>query len=124
MGPITSTLTKDEATGLRGTVIELSILDPGIGYTTGTNICTHTTSKFGADGHVPVTLDQSSLGCEKVDVLHVDITVDSYGAVLTAEPYYLKRGFFYNVGDTVAISKADEKYDNAILEITRIWPEN
>jgi hypothetical protein len=123
MGPITSTLTKEGATGLRGTVIELSILDPGLGYTPGTNICTHTVSKFGANGRVPVTLDQSSLGCEKVDILHVDITVDGSGAVLTAEPYYLKRGFFYNVGDTIAISKPDEKYNNAILEIMRIWPE-
>lgn len=123
MGPIISTLTKEQATGLRGTVIELDILEAGLGYSSGTNICTYTVSKFDSNEKTPVIFNQNSLGCIKVDILHVDITVDGSGSVLTAEPHDVKRGFFYNVGDTVAISKPDQKENNAILEITRIWPE-
>ena len=98
MGPITSTLTKAQATGLHGTVIELGILEAGLGYEAGTDICTYTVSKFDSNGKTPITIDQNSLGCQKVDVLHVDITVDGSGSVLTVEPHDVKRGFFYNVG--------------------------
>jgi hypothetical protein len=122
MGPVYSGLTKENTNGVRGSVVTLEIVDPGSGYTDNESVSTYIENKFDT---YPIkrTRNQESLGPDKIDVLHVDITTDTNGSILTAVPTNTKRGFFYNIGDTVSVFKNSNKNSNiGVLKITQIWP--
>ncbi len=104
-----------------GFPLKLEVLYAGSGYNDTNNIPTFVVSKYDLSSNkqiIPEDQFTNSLGSNKIDNLHVDLTL-SNGSITQAIPNYLNRGFGYHVGDVVSVYKNGNK-NIALLYISYI----
>lgn len=105
-----------------GIVLKVSIIEPGINYLNENNIGTFVSSKSGLTfigDLIPNDYFSDNFNINKIDNLHVNITTNMAGEVITAEPNNLHRGQGYKVGQYVSVYKKGFE-DYCILRIDYI----
>ena len=103
-----------------GCVLSLSILNPGLGYSNGTNIPTFVVSENDITNTNQIISQNKftkSQGPFKIDNLSVDITVDSNGSIITAVPSILNRGLFYEPGLIVSVRSNNNIQEECLLKV-------
>jgi hypothetical protein len=91
---------------ITGIVVELEILQGGLGLLDTIDVPTYISSKNDLDNTFQIISTNpftQSLGTSKIDNLRVDLTLDTSGTIISAIPNYLHRGFHYSVGDIVSV---------------------
>ena len=90
-----------------GVPLKVSVIVPGSGYLFSTSIPTYNVNRFHQNNGQIITVDMftDSLGPNKLDNLHVDLTLGPSGNVISAIPSPSLSGTSYNEGNTVAVRK-------------------
>lgn len=93
----------------KGFVLEVEIIEPGLGYIPINDIGTFLQNRFlisNTNPIIPYNSFTNSLGTKKIDNLCVNIdSTGANGEVTSVSVNTLHRGFAYSIGDIVSIKK-------------------